>query len=299
MIYTCTTNPSLDYYLSISKDIQKGQVNRTNSESYEAGGKGVNVSIVLNNLHIPTKALGFLGGFARDYYLSFLKKYPFLEPQFTMIEGNTRINIKIMSNDETGINAKGPYIDKKAFEKFKLRLRNIYSDDIFVLSGNVQDEIFDDMVTLIHTLSNDGVKIVLDTNLDLILKCLDTNLYLIRPDTKAVLDYFKVDDINIALQKLFSLGAKRIIMHDNDDSYLFSEDNILHSKIDDTNLINTTGTSDSMVAGYLYSIQRGASEYEAFAYANAAGLATSYSDDLASKNKIEEYFKRIRIEKLR
>ena len=56
MIYTCTLNPSLDYYMSFDK-IEKGKLNRSTSETFEAGGKGINVSIVLNNLRIPSRAL--------------------------------------------------------------------------------------------------------------------------------------------------------------------------------------------------------------------------------------------------
>ena len=42
MIYTCTTNPSLDYYISLP-ELVLGKSNRTDTEMYEAGGKGVNV----------------------------------------------------------------------------------------------------------------------------------------------------------------------------------------------------------------------------------------------------------------
>ena len=50
MICTCTMNPSLDYYMEFEKPVQPDSVNRSQLEYYEAGGKGINVSIVLNNL---------------------------------------------------------------------------------------------------------------------------------------------------------------------------------------------------------------------------------------------------------
>ena len=73
MICTCTMNPSLDYYLEFDENIKNGKLNRSNLEYYEAGGKGINVSIVLNNLGIPTKAFGFIGGFTKDFYISLLE----------------------------------------------------------------------------------------------------------------------------------------------------------------------------------------------------------------------------------
>ena len=94
MIYTCTLNPSLDYYMEFDK-VELGKTNRSSLEYYEAGGKGINVSIVLNNLMIPSRALGFVGGFTKDFFISLLQKYEYIEPVFTFIEGHTRINVKV------------------------------------------------------------------------------------------------------------------------------------------------------------------------------------------------------------
>ena len=64
------------------------------------------------------------------------------------------------------------------------------------------------------------------------------------------------------------------------------------------NLINTTGSSDSMVAGTLYGCLRGADAVECFKYANAASMATSMTNDLGSKDKIEELYDTIEVEEL-
>ena len=60
MIYTITTNPSLDY--TVEADLIPGQVNRTRSEAIYPGGKGINVSIMLQRLGMETRALGFAAG---------------------------------------------------------------------------------------------------------------------------------------------------------------------------------------------------------------------------------------------
>ncbi len=62
MIYTVTCNPSLDYIVSV-EHFQTGRVNRTTEELIYAGGKGINVSIVLKNLGFDSTALGFVAGF--------------------------------------------------------------------------------------------------------------------------------------------------------------------------------------------------------------------------------------------
>ena len=59
MIYTITFNPSLDYIIEVN-DFKVGSVNRISKEYMLPGGKGINVSIVLNNLGIENTALGFV-----------------------------------------------------------------------------------------------------------------------------------------------------------------------------------------------------------------------------------------------
>ena len=60
MIYTITTNPSLDY--TVECDLVPGRVNRTRSEAIYPGGKGINVSVILQRLGMETMALGFAAG---------------------------------------------------------------------------------------------------------------------------------------------------------------------------------------------------------------------------------------------
>ena len=299
MIYTCTTNPSLDYYLSLTNELIMGDTNRSEIEMYDAGGKGVNVSIVLNNFHIPNVALGFLGGFTKDFYLEFLKDYPNIQPLFTTIKDNTRINIKLMdSKYETGLNTRGPYISDDEFEKFKKRVTNIYRDDIFVLSGNIQDEIDDKMISLIHELSLDGVKVVLDTDKNVIDDCLDVKPFMVKLNDH----YFEdtsIENIIAISKQMIDKGVQNILYSSaNKPSFLFTKDLTLKCVNMENSLVNTTGSADSMVAGFLYSVLRGADSKEAFKYAVAASLSTTHTNDLASKEKIEEEFVNVSIEEI-
>ena len=180
MIYTCTTNPSLDYYITIPS-VELGSSNRSDMEMYDAGGKGVNVSIVLNNFRIPSIAMGFLGGFTKDFYLSFISNYPNIQPLFVSIKDNTRINVKIMdSHNETSINAVGPKITDEEFNKFRSRINNIYAGDYFVLSGNVEEEIKDRIIEVVKELSENGVKVVIDSDADILGKCTGMKLFAVK-----------------------------------------------------------------------------------------------------------------------
>lgn len=59
MINTVTFNPSLDYVIVVS-DFDKGKINKTTAEDIFAGGKGINVSIMLSILGINSTALASL-----------------------------------------------------------------------------------------------------------------------------------------------------------------------------------------------------------------------------------------------
>ena len=65
MIYTVTLNPSIDYVVHIDK-LVSGITNRTLSEEYYFGGKGINVSHVLAELDLDNTALGFVAGFTGE-----------------------------------------------------------------------------------------------------------------------------------------------------------------------------------------------------------------------------------------
>ena len=293
MIYTCTTNPSLDYYITI-KEYHSGSDMRSEMESFDAGGKGVNVSIVLNNFHIPNVCVGFLGGFVKEYYLSFLNKYPNIQPLFTTIKDNTRINLKIMDSvDETGINAKGPIISEEEFNKFRKRLNNIYAGDIFILSGNIENEIKDKMVEVVKELSREGIKVVIDTDYDVLEKCIGMKLFAVKLNNRILP---KGNDIIEFSKNLIDKGTENVLYSNrNEKSYLITDEIILSCDSLNGSLINVTGTSDSLVAGFIYGKIKGADSIESFKYANAASLATSMTNDLGSKETIEKLFDTIEV----
>ena len=294
MIYTCTTNPSLDYYITIP-EVKLGSNNRSDMELYDAGGKGVNVSIVLNNFHTPSVCIGFLGGFTKDFYLSFLANYPNIQPLFTTIADNTRINIKIMDNTlETSINAKGPRITDMEFARFRNRLNSIYTDDIFVLSGNIEAEIKDRMIDLVQELSADGVKVFLDTDKDVLDRCRNMKLFGIKLNDSNV-----NGDVKEVAAEYLEGGVENVLYSaPHKPSFVFTKNATLECDNLKDSLVNVTGSADSMVAGFLYAYIRGADTKECFKYANAASLATCLSNDLGSKEKIEELFGKIEVKEI-
>lgn len=115
MIYTMTFNPSLDYIVKV-KEFNLGAVNRTYAEEIFAGGKGINVSTVLGNLGIENKAFGFIAGFTGDEIEKRVVNSGCTADFIKLKSGNSRINVKLKSKEESEINGQGPVIDKEGID---------------------------------------------------------------------------------------------------------------------------------------------------------------------------------------
>ena len=144
MICTVTFNPSLDYIVDV-EDFKLGLTNRTSSELILPGGKGINVSIVLRNLGICNRALGFTAGFTGDEIIRRLQEMG-VESDFIRIErGISRINLKLKSIDGTEINGAGPDISPERVEELMEKLDSLKEGDVLFLAGSIPASMPDDM----------------------------------------------------------------------------------------------------------------------------------------------------------
>ena len=308
MIYTCTLNPSLDYYMEFENDLEIGTTNRSQSEHYEAGGKGINVSIVLNNLMIPSRAFGFLGGFTQEFYIELLQKYEYIQPSFTYIDGHTRINLKLKGNTlETDLNAKGPYITFDAMESLMLKVSRLDEGDILVFSGNAPTYLLDYVDEMIKDCASKNVKIVLDTNPNIIKRCLKYKPFLIKPNVKELsmiideeLEINEIKDLIEPCKKTRELGATNVIVQLGEKGSILVCDkgNYYTEMIQKENIVNTVGSGDSMVAGFIVNSLRSPDIVDSFRFASSCSLATSFTKGIATKEEVNNIYKIVNVNKL-
>lgn len=140
MIYTVTFNPSLDYIVNVDH-FTCGVVNRTTKEIIYAGGKGINVSMVLKNLGFESTALGFLAGFTGDKIQSLLEEKGVSTDFISVAEGNSRINVKLRSDEETEINGQGPRMTDEDVQKLYRKLDELKEGDTLILAGSIPDSL--------------------------------------------------------------------------------------------------------------------------------------------------------------
>jgi 1-phosphofructokinase len=302
VIYTVTFNPSLDYIVSV-KDFRPGMTNRTSSELMLAGGKGINVSIVLGNLGIKSTALGFIAGFTGDEIVRRLHNSGINSEFIKINDGISRINIKLKSIDGTEINGQGPHIDSSHIEQLMNRLRRLESGDVLVLAGSIpagiSDNIYKDIMDM---LKDKGVQIVVDATSRLLTNVLEYKPFFIKPNQHELGDIFNVtlntqeEVIPYALE-LKKMGAVNVcVSMGGKGAILVADDgNVYKAKAPDGILKNSVGAGDSLVAGFLSGwIEKKDYEY-AFRKGVATGSASAFSERLATNGEVNDLIGKVTI----
>lgn len=300
MIYTVTFNPSLDYIVAVD-DFKLGLTNRTSSELILPGGKGVNVSIVLGNLGIESTALGFVAGFTGDEVVKRLTKMGIKNGFIPIDEGLTRINVKLKSIDGTEINGQGPKISPQKIALLMEQLGKLKKGDVLFLSGSIPASMPDDAYRkIMESLEGKGVQIVVDATKDLLLNVLSYHPFLIKPNNHELGEIFNVElkarkDVVPYGKKLQEMGAVNVLISmAGEGAVLIAEDgNVFEAPAPRGTLINGVGAGDSMVAGFMAGYMERMDYEYAFHMGVAAGSASAFSENLATKEEIEKVYRQM------
>jgi 1-phosphofructokinase len=300
MIYTITFNPALDYIVRVD-EFKLGQVNRTSYEEVYAGGKGINVSIVLNNLNVENIALGYIAGFTGEEIENKVKSMGCKTDFIKLNNGMSRINVKLKSNEESEINGQGPDITDSDLYKLYEKLDLLKEGDILVLAGSIPKTLPENIYEIImERLENRRVKIIVDATGDLLLNVLKYKPFLIKPNHHELGDLFNIkikneEEIIKYAKELKEMGARNVLISMAGDGAIFiTEDNrIIKSEVPKGNLVNSVGAGDSMVGGFIAGYLKNNNLEDAFKMGVATGSASAFSEGLATKDKVYELLKEI------
>jgi len=300
MICTVTFNPSLDYIVSV-EDFKLGLTNRTSSELMLPGGKGINVSTVLMNLGIGNTALGFTAGFVGDEIIRRLQEMGVKSDFIQIGDGVSRINVKLKSIDGTEINGAGPVIGKEKVEQLMEKLDTLGEGDVLFLAGSIPSSMPDDMYEQIMArLDGKGVMIVVDATKDLLVNVLKYHPFLVKPNNHELGEIFGVElktreDVIPYGKKLQEKGARNVLISmAGEGAVLVSEDGqVFKEPAPKGTLINGVGAGDSMVAGFVAGWMEKKNYEHAFHMGIAAGSASAFSENLATRKEIEEVYRQV------
>lgn len=297
MVYTVTMNPSIDYVMHV-ENFSAGTIMRSESVSYHCGGKGINVSAVLNELGVPSCALGFTAGAVGRIIENGLSAKGIMTDFVHLNSGESRINVKIRSELETDINASGPNILEKDVSELLKKLHRANSDDIIVLSGSVPKNLGDDIYAeIMHSFDGEGVRFVVDAQGRLLSNAIKHKPFLIKPNDDELAQLFGKsaetnEEIIFQAKELQQLGAENILVSRGSKGSLLLTDNgeIYTAKGADGKIVNTVGAGDSMVAGFIAGYLYYGSFEIALKTGSAAGGATAMSEGLAAREDILKLF---------
>lgn len=300
MIYTITFNPALDYIVSV-EDFRLGMTNRASDEQMLAGGKGINVSVVLKNLGYDSTALGFVAGFTGEEIKRRVESMGCQADFITLPEGTSRINVKLKNVDGTEINASGPEIDKDSLDKLIKQLDSLVKGDVLILAGSIPKSLPDTIYSdIMKRLQKKEVLFVVDATKDLLVEALAHKPFLVKPNHHEIGEIFGVklekrEDVIPYAKKLQEMGAANVLVSMSGEGAVLAaaDGKIYQSPAPEGKLINAVGAGDSMVAGFLAGYLETGKYEQALWMGLATGSASAFSDNLATRPDVEALLKQM------
>lgn len=306
MIYTVTLNPALDYIMDVPA-LAPGETNRARTVRMAAGGKGVNVSLLLSRLGCPTVPLGVCAGATGAYFLRELSRAG-LAPDFILTdpEGGadvwTRINVKLSGEggEELEVNAAGAPLPDGVMDTLTDRLAaRLTPGDTLALCGSLPsgapDETCARLLDGLYARGVDlsGIRLAADTTGRRLSSLLPYRPFVIKPNlaelealtgTSCRENGTPDDRLTVtAARTLQTAGARNVLVSLGASGALLVPETGPALRIGALTRPagaptgNTTGAGDSMLAGFLCACDRGLSMPDALRFASVCGAATAFS----------------------
>lgn len=300
MIYTVTFNPAIDYVVRV-ENFSLGQVNRSSREEIQFGGKGINVSVMLNHLRTDSCALGFLAGFTGKAIEDDLHRMGIRTDFIHLSQGMTRINVKLKAKEETEINGQGPEISQADFQKLLEQVALLQPGDTLVLAGSIPQSLPDDVYErIIQSLAGKDIQVVVDATRDLLCHVLKYRPFLIKPNHIELGEIFDRtlhtdEEIRECASLLQQRGARNVLVSmAGDGAILLDETGAFHKIAAPKGEVkNSVGAGDSMVAGFLAGYLQSRDYETALRTGAAAGSATAFSEGLAQRDEVQALLDRM------
>ncbi len=269
-----------------------------------SGGKGINVSTVLNHLGVENIALGFVAGFTGEEIENGFQRSGGKSDFLHLEKGLSRINVKIKAKEETEINGMGPEISEKELQQLFTKLDTLQAEDILILAGSVPTSLPQDIYQKIMArLQSKGIKIIVDATKDLLVNVMKYHPFLIKPNNHELGEIFGVtlkekEEIITYAKKLQQMGDNQvnILVSMAGDGAIFVGTNgeIYQTPAPKGTVVNSVGAGDSMVAGFTAGYLKHYSLEDAFYMGVATGSASAFSKYLATKEEVEKILHSIR-----
>ena len=301
MIYTITFNPSLDYYVYLDQELTEGNILKAKNTSIRAGGKGVNISIVLSQMGIQSKAILFLGGGIGELIDREISARQGIEVIPIRISEENRINVKIKNQTETAINALGPCVSAGQQDALLATLNEWTKEDYVLISGSFCQGVTAELVEKIgEQVLKAGARLITDIPNLKIANYRKIKPYLIKPNLEELAMIFQ-NDVNEDnypdyAGELIKAGVENVLVSLGRDGAYFANRHKRYQLFGPAvEVINTVGCGDSMLACTVASLARHEELTEALKYGEAAGRAKAKTRGLPSAEDVKQLYEKIEI----
>jgi 1-phosphofructokinase len=258
MIVTVTLSPSLDRTIEIPS-LRRGDVIRATASSVEAGGKGVNVSRALLANGVPSIAVIPLGGAVGDELAALLKAEG-VEMTVVPVQEPTRSNVTLSEPDgtTTKINEVGSALtDEEVGHIEESVLQIARADDWVVLSGRLPAGAPNDTYKrFVSRLTEQGVKVAVDTSGPALVEALAAGPTLIKPNRDELAEAFGAPinsfaDVAAAAESLRARGAGAVLASLGGDGAILADGDLFGAMCPVSDRRSAVGAGDCLLAGFL------------------------------------------------
>ena len=153
---------------------------------------------------------------------------------------------------------------------------------------------------MLERLKDKDIRIVVDATKKLLVNSLKYKPFLIKPNRQEISEIFDVpveteEDTEKYAKKLMEMGAQNVLISlGGDGAMLIDEFGNKHKMgVVKEKVINTVGSGDSMVAGFVAGYEKEKSYHYALKLGSACGNATAFLPGLATKEKINDILNKL------
>jgi len=300
LIITVTLNPALDRTVYV-QSFRAGTINRAVDSRMDAGGKGINVSKALKELGTESIACGLIAGHTgrqiKELLTSVGLKYDFVE-----VQGETRVNIKIIdeSSTHTELNEPGFEITRASFDQLCRAVENYAThENIIVISGSVPPNLsVADYGHLCAEVGNSHAGLIIDATGPYLLESLKYHPDFIKPNRDELRETLGVpvetrEDVVNAARTLQGMGAKNVAVSMGGEGAIFvGSGETLLIRAPRVPVRGPVGAGDTLVAGIAHGMEN-RMDFESltrFAVAAATASVTIEGTRMASRRTVLKIF---------
>ncbi|MDD5219534.1 MAG: 1-phosphofructokinase family hexose kinase [Candidatus Bipolaricaulis sp.] len=297
MIVTVTLNPAVDkiYWvdsLRVGRVVEEEFLTRATRSSTSAGGKGVNMSVVLSQLGMENVAMGFIAGSAGHVVARDLRAKN-VTTNFVWTRGETRTNAVVLEEGQSRIlifiGEAGPAVDANDVKHFIRRYRRMLpSASWVVLAGSLPPGVDADLYRDLATMAREaGAKVILSAGGDALQRGLEAGPTIVKPDTREerLLEGRSLatrETILEAGRHIVDRGQAQVVIvsHEVTGDVVVTRDAAweIRSSVPASELKNLVGADDAFLAGTLFRLANGEPMERALRFGLAAGVATAESE---------------------